>query len=344
MISLPKGVYRQRRILADGTATTYYRWRATGARIEGEPGSDEFNASLARVRSALPPVKLGTWNALVREYKLSPRYQRDLSRSTRKYYDRQLERVRRLGPVPVANIKRRDILAIRDALAIDRSQTANQFVMVMTVLMDFAVEREYRESNPLARIRRIKGGTYETWNDAQIRHALATFGEPYRRAVALALYTGQREGDCCAMKWSQYDGSAIEVVAQQKTGAYVWIPVHRTLKAELDKWRAEIAGDAEGRTILVNSLGRPWRSHSFAAMLSRVIHRRPMLAGLVFHGLRKAAAARLAEAGCSTHEIAAITGHQSLGMIELYTKKADRKRRAISAMAKLELVRDVDET
>lgn len=336
---LPKGVYRQRRRLANGTEAIYYRWRATGARIEGEPGSDEFSANLARVKSPRSTSAIGTWDALVREYKLSPRYQRDLSRNTRKYYDRQLERVRHLGKTSVADLKRRDILAIRDALAINHSQTANQFVTVMSVLLDFAVDREYRESNPLVRIKRIRGGTYETWNDTQIRHALTTFAEPYRRAVVLALYTGQREGDCCAMRWSQYDGSAIEVVAQEKTGAYVWIPVHRTLKAELDRWRAGIEVGVD-RTILVNSLGRPWPSHSFAAMLSRVIHRHRQLDGLVFHGLRKAAAARLAEAGCSTHEIAAITGHKSLGMIELYTKKADQKRRAISAMAKLELVKD----
>ena len=51
--------------------------------------------------------------------------------------------------------------------------------------------------------------------------------------------------------------------------------------------------------------------------------------------LRKAAARRLAEAGCSTHEIAAITGHASLKEIARYTEAADRKRLAVSAMAKV---------
>jgi integrase len=53
------------------------------------------------------------------------------------------------------------------------------------------------------------------------------------------------------------------------------------------------------------------------------------------HGLRKGAARRLAEIGCSTHEIAAITGHASLAEIERYTKAANRKRLARSAMKKL---------
>jgi integrase len=51
--------------------------------------------------------------------------------------------------------------------------------------------------------------------------------------------------------------------------------------------------------------------------------------------LRKAAARRLAEIGCSAHEIAAITGHASLAEVQRYTKAADRKRLAQSAMAKL---------
>jgi integrase len=54
-----------------------------------------------------------------------------------------------------------------------------------------------------------------------------------------------------------------------------------------------------------------------------------------FHGLRKAASVRLAEAGCTPHEIAAITGHASLKEIVRYTQTADRKRLAASAMEKV---------
>jgi len=53
------------------------------------------------------------------------------------------------------------------------------------------------------------------------------------------------------------------------------------------------------------------------------------------HGLRKAAARRLAEAGCSPHEIAAITGHTSLREVERYTKAVEQKKLSVSAVAKL---------
>ncbi len=60
------------------------------------------------------------------------------------------------------------------------------------------------------------------------------------------------------------------------------------------------------------------------------------LEGLTFHGLRYTAAARLAEAGCSLKEIAAVTGHRSLSMIEKYSRDADQKRLAGAAILRLE--------
>jgi tRNA(Leu) C34 or U34 (ribose-2'-O)-methylase TrmL len=51
------------------------------------------------------------------------------------------------------------------------------------------------------------------------------------------------------------------------------------------------------------------------------------------HGLCKAAARRLTQAGCSQHETAAITGHASLEELRAYTKAADDKPLAVAVMA-----------
>ena len=54
------------------------------------------------------------------------------------------------------------------------------------------------------------------------------------------------------------------------------------------------------------------------------------------HGLRKAAARRLAEAGWSASEIMAITGHKTLAEVERYTRAAKQEqlaRRAIKRQA-----------
>ena len=52
----------------------------------------------------------------------------------------------------------------------------------------------------------------------------------------------------------------------------------------------------------------------------------------VTHGLRKAAARRLAEAGCTAHQIMSITGHQSMKEVERYTKAVEQKRLAVAAI------------
>jgi integrase len=53
------------------------------------------------------------------------------------------------------------------------------------------------------------------------------------------------------------------------------------------------------------------------------------------HGLRKAIAAGLAEAGCSDEQIMAITGHTTAAQIRLYTQEAKQKVLAGAAMKAL---------
>ena len=67
-----------------------------------------------------------------------------------------------------------------------------------------------------------------------------------------------------------------------------------------------------------------------------VIRRAGLPQECVRHGLRKAAARRLAEAGCTVWQIAAITGHQSLKEVERYTRASDQRRMAVSAFEVLD--------
>ena len=53
-------------------------------------------------------------------------------------------------------------------------------------------------------------------------------------------------------------------------------------------------------------------------------------------GLRHTAGRRLAEAGCSDREVAAILGHRTTAMTLRYTQRADQKRLAKAAVTKLE--------
>ena len=58
------------------------------------------------------------------------------------------------------------------------------------------------------------------------------------------------------------------------------------------------------------------------------------------HGLRKTLGRRLADAGCSAHEIMAALGHTTLTEAERYTRQADRRWGGRQAVVKLEAHRE----
>jgi integrase/recombinase XerD len=105
------------------------------------------------------------------------------------------------------------------------------------------------------------------------------------------------------------------------------IPLHPELVATIQATRSGHL------TFLMTEYGRPFTPPGFGNWFRS----RCDEAGLHHcsaHGLRKACATALAEAGASIHEIAAVTGHMSLEEIERYTRAAQKKKLADAAMAK----------
>jgi len=223
------------------------------------------------------------------------------------------------------------ILTMRDAIAVKSGNAAaNAFVRTTSALFQWGLDREHVTANPVQRVKSLPTGHLPAWTPQQAEAALEKLPEHMRRVVVLALYTGQRRGDLCAMRWSAYDGSVIRVV-QEKTGADLVIPAHPVLKAELDAWKTTAASTS----ILTDRNGIPWKPNNLSYHMDAALERIGLPPKLNVHGLRKLAAANLADVGCSTKEIGAITGHRTLGMIELYTRSADQRKLATSAILRL---------
>lgn len=311
-----KGVHKVRRTLADGTVKeyTYQRRRAPGGkgpRIRHEPGT------IAALRHA---------------YEMSPQWAA-LAESTRKTYSIYLRVLRQIGHIPVAALRRREIIALRNGIATTRGNgAATGFLRAVSAILAWARDNDWIEHSPATGIKPLPGGTLLAWTEAEARRAMAGLPEPLRRVVVLAYYTGQRRGDLIRMTWAAYDGVRIRL-RQEKTATVLAVPVHAELRAELETWKP---GRGVAVTILTTDQGRPWQpqhvSHMLPAALDKLGGFRPKLN---VHGLRKLAATRLAEAGCTAHEIAAITGHRSLGMIAHYTRSADQERLAEAAITRL---------
>lgn len=307
----PDKVIRKR--LADGTIREY---RYSRAAIPAPPRqhADSLDALLLAYRAG------PEWNAL--------------SPHTRTSYNIYLRVLEKIGGVRVADLKRRELLEIRDAIAVSRGRgAATGFQRAASAMLSWALDRGWIEYSPLARTKALPGGHLAAWTEAQATVALATLPEAYRRVVVLGMHTGQRRGDMIRLTWSAYDGTSLRL-RQGKTGRFMVLPVHPDLRQELDAWKAERASPF----ILCAPRGQPWTAPHLTREMGKLLIKQG-LPGINVHGLRKLAATRLAEAGCSSHEIAAVTGHRSLSMVQLYTASADQERLAEAAVERLETAR-----
>jgi integrase len=114
-----------------------------------------------------------------------------------------------------------------------------------------------------------------------------------------------------------------------KTDERLRIRIHPELQAILD------ATPRENMTFLVTDYGKPFTPAGFGNWFGE----RCREAGLRLnaHGLRKAAARRLVEAGCTVHEVMAITGHRTLSEVQRYTREVEQERMADAACEKAEI-------
>lgn len=300
-----------RKTLADGTVREYRYARRTVKRELPEPN---------------------TVGALVVAFKSSPEW-KGYAATTRARHTTYLRPWEddRFYRMPITAIGRKQVMALRDAIASTRGNGAGTgFGRVAAALFGWAVDRGWLDYSPVHRIRALPGGTLPAWTEAQIDHALAALPEPFRRVVVLALHTGQRRGDLCAMRWAQIAGGTVRL-RQGKTGVELAIPIGAELAAELATWRQ----DTPSAHILKQPQGLPWTDNHMSRAMAKALQDAGLPKGLNVHGLRKAAARRLAEAGCTVHQIAAITGHKTLSMVAHYTASVDQAKMARAAVVRL---------
>lgn len=303
------GVRRVRKRLADGTIKTYEyrRASATGAAVPAETIRD-----------------------LLAAYQRSPEWLA-LAPRTVKNRVAALRHIVAVSHLSVSGLRRKDILELRDAIAVGIGPAAaNAFASAMAAMLSWARDRGWIEHSPADRIRALPGGHFPTWTEGDLAAALEAADAPLRRALMLAVYTGQRRGDLIAARWSDVAGGVWRL-RQEKGGRHaprLAIPLHPDLAAEMATWPRSAV------TVLATERGIPWDRDALTMAVMRLMDKIGRK-GRNLHGLRKLAAVRLAEAGASAHEIAAVTGHASLAQVALYTRAADQERLARAAVVRL---------
>ncbi|MFN3744232.1 MAG: tyrosine-type recombinase/integrase [Hyphomicrobiaceae bacterium] len=323
---------------ANGTYL-YFRYRNRYQRLPDDPASTEFHVAYATLLEGItkPSSKSapsGSVAAMITEYKAAPEFQA-LAPKTQRDYARVLEHLQRaVGSFDAREIRRSDIIRLRNKIAAKRgNRTADLFVAVVSRCYGVGIDLGHAELNPAADIDRLaQSESYAPWPLA-VRKAFESSKPPVHLMTGymILLWTALRVGDAVRLGRQHRDGDGFRI-RPSKTRRSLSGDRYVAIARPLDRYLAKLPKDH--LTYITRSDGRPVRADT----LSKEI--RAWLAdigvsGYTVHGLRHTTATALAEEGASAHEIQAVMMHATLQMAERYTKRADQRRLAISAMKKL---------
>jgi integrase len=308
--------------------------------LPGAPGSTEF---MEAYQAALAGYELprrdiganrsvpGSVSAAVAAYYVDSSFRDGFAPATQQMRRAILERFRgEHGDKRIGLLQRPHIAKM---LGAKKPFAARNWLKTIRGLMQFAVAIGLRRDDPTEGIKPAKApttGGFHSWSDEEISRfeAKHPIGSPAKLAMALLLYTAQRRGDIVRMGPQHVRNGKMTVRAQKTsrtTGKTLQIPLHPALAEAL------AATPTRHLTFLTTKTGAPFTAAGFGNKFREWCNE----AGLPHcsaHGLRKAQCRRLAEAGCSEHEIAAISGHESLSEIRTYTRAAAQARMAEAAM------------
>lgn len=344
-----------------GNIRVYFRRRpgARKIRIRALPGTPEFLAEYAEAASpyaneTVPERKAASAPTIDTFRWLCTRYMgdrnspfQDLAENTQaarrgileQCWDERIapEKDDIFGDCPLKHFTSKHVRILRDRKR-GTPETANNRLKAIRAVFGYGVEEELGglTADPTIGVKRRKStktGGRHSWTIDEVhqyeeRHPVGTKA---RLALALLLYLGQRRSDIPQFG-RQHVRNGWLIFTQHKNRNRNPVRLELPIIAELQRIiDASPTGDL---TFLVTEFNKAFSIPGFGNKMRQWCDE----AGLPHcsaHGLRKAAATRLADLGCTHHEIMAITGHQTLKEVENYTKAADQKRLAKRAMNKL---------
>lgn len=315
----------------------YWRFRRNGfsTNIPGPYGSPEFlaayEAALAGSKASSASTALaGTLAWLIEQYLRSLRFQ-NLSDSRKRTIRLELDWLRKeAGKYQFERLEVRHVEAL---MSKKKGPTAaNTVKKNLSMLFNFAAKKlGYTGPNPARHAERMKTNPdgFHTWTDAEVNRFLERHGPgtKARLVMLLALNTGMARQDLARVGRQHVKAGRI-AYRRHKTAVAADMPILPELAEELRHVPKDrmllVTQDKSDKPYAVESLGNWFRDRCAEANVPGSLH-----------GLRKAGATRLADAGATEWEIASYLAHSDTTQAAVYTKKANRARLTDSGFAKL---------
>jgi integrase len=311
------------------------------SRLRSEFGTGEFFAELAALERKVKREKAapGTLGMLLASYRFSPAFEY-LAASTQSGYLKMMNVLQPLHEMPLVELTSPFIASLRDKLASKRGRrTANFAMAVVSVACEYGKEQGIISQNPvkgIKRVRRERGlpKANRPWTREECRAALERLPAHLVLPVALAMYTGLRQGDVLTLRKNALRNGHIWRVTG-KTEQQVSLPVHPGLAEILQS-----APDHDAVTLAATSAGTPWTSDGFRASFNKAMKR---LADegrvghdLTFHGLRHTVGTLLIESGVELDIVRRWLGQKTLAMAIHYTEGADTSKQMSETVMKFD--------
>lgn len=314
-----------------------WRFRRKGfppAMLPGPWGSPEFIKAYEAAMNGKPrPIGLsrsvpGSISAAIAGFYESAEF-KSLKASTRRVRRTVLERFReKNGHHRIGDVRAENIRALLDKKA-DTPNAANTWLKCLKGLFRYAVDRGMVADDPTEKVKRrkIKTDGFHTWTEAEIAtfEAAHPIGTRARLAFDLCLYTAQRRSDVIRLG-PQHVSDGWLAVKQEKTGQVVRIPIAPELQQSIEACRSKHL------TFLVTYNGSSFDPASFGNWFRSMCDKAGLPKGCSAHGLRKAAARRMAEAQMTPHQIMSVTGHRTLSEVQKYSAAYSREDMAEAAI------------
>lgn len=310
-----------RKVLADGTVKEY---RYSQKRL-----------SRQRIRK-----DHGALRQLAELYVKSPEFTRLSVRwqAARKFYLGLIEE--HLDYLTIDNLQSREsrgkFYKLRDTYS-PMPHKADKLVDTLKALLGWAYERGHLEVNHALGIKRLtrSAGTRSDiiWTEDHEAIVLASFPPSLSQAWRFALYSAARQTDMCGLRWDSYRDGWLTFTPSKtrEAGTVVRLPV-----AALPPFKALMDELSKGTEyILTTEEGQPWKAENLRARWRYAIAKTD-LAGLDlhWHDIRGTAISRMADAGCTDSERAAISGHSIGAGSKLGDYTARSKQLAVNAYLK----------
>jgi len=342
-----------------GNVRLYFqRNRGPKIRLRAVPGTDEFgreyqaalNGKIEPRETEQPqctPAKNGSLRWLIEQYYASAEFKR-LDTSTKSARRGILDNLcnepvsdensNLIGSLPYASMPTSKVRALRDRKA-ELPEAANGRIKALRQVFKYAIAAEHpgAERNPARDVPYMKTGSqgFHTWTIAEVQQYAKKhpIGTKAYLALALLLFTGQRRSDVVQFGRQHIKNGWLtftQVKNRKTKPVTLSIPIMPWLQSAID---ASPCGDL---TFLVTEFGRPFTANGFGNKF-RDWCDRAGLSQCSAHGLRKAGACIAAENGATEKQLMAIFGWQTMKEAAPYTKMANQKRLAASAMPLLSL-------